>query len=206
MTEALDDDPLEIFQADARRRRRRIALLAVAAVVVGLGIGALAVSWREREIHLVASPEVVDAQIEGGPRFRLVAPHGAVIHLGPGDHRVRARRGPARERLRVPFAPWVSKLVAPVANDQCLVVASGRGFFEGGGGEVLIHEIAHEPREVGLPFLFSDVVVTHPCRLPPAVLLLDSVVLVTSFRCGQEPQSDGDARAAVRAAVEACAP
>jgi hypothetical protein len=128
-----------------------------------------------------------------------------VIHLGPGEHAVAARSGPARAHLGVPFAPWIGDVVAPVAHDQCLVLASGDGFYEGGSGQVFIHQIAHEPRELALPLLFSDVVVTHPCRLPSAVRLLDSVILVTSFRCGEEPRSDADARDAVRAAVRECA-
>jgi len=201
-----EQDPGAAMEADIRRRRRRLLLLVPALVLVVALAAVAALTFRERKVYLIGAPESVTASVEGGPRFRLQAPYSLSIQASPGAHAVTALNGPAVGSLDVPWAPWTNQVVAPTGADQCLIVASADGMYGPGGTpeSLVVHDFTTEPRSVALPPLFSDVVATHPCHLPPAIRLLDTIVMVASVPCAEAPSSDAEARAVVLAQLSAC--
>ena len=181
-----------------------MALVAVG-VCLGLLLVALAAAAsRDRRLYLIGGSEEVNAHIEGLARFRLEAPFSARLYAAPGRYAITPRRGPARDALEVTYAPWTSQVAAPVQRGQCLIVASGAGFYEGGQPDrLVIHEVTRETREVALPFA-TDHVAAHPCRLPSAIPLLDTIVVILSVRCAEAPDTDAEARRRMLDALMSC--
>lgn len=201
MTE--EDDLGAALTADIRRKRRRMVGLALAFLVVGALAALAAFTFRDRKVYLIGGSEPVLASVDG-TRFRLAAPHGATLSLFPGEHALEGRSATARSAIHVPWAPWTSQVAAPVEEGQCLIIASGGGFYEGGQPDQLyVHEVTHETREVSLPPM-TDVVAQHPCRLPGAIQLLDTIVVITTVPCAEAPATDAEARAHVLAAFLTC--
>jgi len=202
----VEEDPGAAMEADIRRRRRRLVLIVVGLFVVAGLAGVAALTFRDRTVYLIGAEETVTASVEGGPRFRLQAPYSLAIQARPGRHAVTALRGPAVGTLDVPWAPWTNQVVAPTGASQCLIVASANGMYGEGGAPdtVYVHDFTREPRSVALPPMFSDVVATHPCHLPPAIQLLDTIVMVATVPCAEAPSSEAEARAIVLAQISGC--
>lgn len=202
----MEEDVGAAMEADIRRRRRRLLLIVLGLFVVA-GLAAVgALTFRERKVYLIGASESVTASVEGGPRFRLQAPYSLSIQAHPGSHAVTALRGPAVASLDVPWAPWTNQVVAPTGANQCLIVASANGMYGPGGApdSLYIHDFTTEPRSVALEPLFSDVVATHPCRLPPEIRLLDTIVMVATVPCDEAPSSEAEARELVLAQLASC--
>lgn len=198
------DDVEKELRADLRRRRVRLAMAALAFVGVA-GLAALAgLTFRERKVYLVGGSESVSGDAGELGRFRLVEPYGAIVRAMPGSHPVEAREGAVRASIEVPYAPWTSQVASPVQRGQCLIVASGSGFYEGGRpDELFVHEVTHQTRDVSLPVM-TDVVASHPCQLPPSVRLLDTIAVLATVPCEEAPTDDEAARERIFAMLLSC--
>lgn len=105
----------------------------------------------------------------------------------------------------MPWAPWINQVAAPVQAGQCLIVASGESLYgDAGSAQIFVHGYSTESTSVSLPPMFSDVVATHPCRLPPSIRLLDTISFVATVPCAEAPSSAAEAGAIVRAQLDAC--
>jgi hypothetical protein len=201
------DEALREFEADHRRRRGRAMLVFLGICTIVVAIAFVFIIVRERRVVLVGGDERVRGRIEEGPRF-IVGPGEWVSFVArPGTRRFVDVVGKGRDGVHVGLNPLDSTTVAPVAQDQCLLVSSIMGLYGAGSSARDIHIVTRgtASREVGIPFSIAPhQLAVGACAVPTRRRLLDDMWLVLSLQCSEMPASDNAARTLIASAIDAC--